>query len=506
MSDATVHAALRSDARLVLVEAPAGCGKTHQAADYARDVALADARPLILTHTHAACSVFADRTSGVRAAVSIRTIDSVVSQIARAYHEGLGLPSDIADWVRQQPRDGYGELCLRVTNLMGKYPMIARSLAQRHRIVICDEHQDATGAQHAIVAALHTEGAQLRVFADPMQRIFKDKAVKGSNPAWNWEQLKTLADAVEKLDYPHRWKDGCPALGAWTLEARKTLRAGGAIDLTKDVPASVTILCAENQAKKRLDYQVAEGSRRPIDSFERDQSSLLILTCHNPTARSLCAFFNRRIPLWEGHVRSALETLVGAMTLRQGDRDGLAAAIVQFMGDIGKGFSPSAFGDRFQQEVHEGCAKTARGKSASIQELARFLVSEPDHRGVAKVLQRLGELRKRDGAFSEIEVDCQREFSDAVGLGAFETASAGLAEITERRTQLRPKVPARAISTVHKAKGLECDAVLLMPCDATTFPDKDEARCRLYVALSRAKKRLVLVVSARKPSPLLRVG
>jgi hypothetical protein len=42
-----------------------------------------------------------------------------------------------------------------------------------------------------------------------------------------------------------------------------------------------------------------------------------------------------------------------------------------------------------------------------------------------------------------------------------------------------------------------------MPCDSTTFPDKPEARCLLYVALSRARKRLLLVVSKGNPSPLL---
>jgi CRISPR/Cas system-associated endonuclease/helicase Cas3 len=36
MSDESVRAALRSDAPLVVIEAPAGCGKTHHGADYAR--------------------------------------------------------------------------------------------------------------------------------------------------------------------------------------------------------------------------------------------------------------------------------------------------------------------------------------------------------------------------------------------------------------------------------------------------------------------------------------
>ena len=60
-------------------------------------------------------------------------------------------------------------------------------------------------------------------------------------------------------------------------------------------------------------------------------------------------------------------------------------------------------------------------------------------------------------------------------------------------------------STIHKAKGLECDGVIVMPCDAKTFPDTAEARCLLYVALSRAKRRLLLVVSPTAPSPLVAI-
>jgi superfamily I DNA/RNA helicase len=72
-----------------------------------------------------------------------------------------------------------------------------------------------------------------------------------------------------------------------------------------------------------------------------------------------------------------------------------------------------------------------------------------------------------------------------------------------QRTYSRPAPPAKAVSTIHKAKGLECDAVVVMPCDARTFPDSQEACCLLYVALSRAKSRLMLVVSRNAPSPLI---
>ena len=175
------------------------------------------------------------------------------------------------------------------------------------------------------------------------------------------------------------------------------------------------------------------------------------------------------------------------------------------MNEVGKGFSPSAFGNRFKQEVQNACVKTTKGKPALVQGLARCLVDDPTHRGVAAVLERLAELKSSEPAFADFEVDCVREFRDAIRLGTFETPDAGLAEITHRRTYGRPKPPDRAISTIHKAKGLECDSVIVTPCNKQTFPDKENARCLLYVALSRARKRLMLVVSREEPSPLFAI-
>ena len=90
MSDDSVRAALRSDKRLVVIEAPAGCGKTHQGADYAREIANAgNGRLLILTHTHAACSVFAERTRGVYdqlIAAGYTEYDAITTKHADGYY------------------------------------------------------------------------------------------------------------------------------------------------------------------------------------------------------------------------------------------------------------------------------------------------------------------------------------------------------------------------------------------------------------------------------------
>lgn len=100
MSDEAVAKLLRSNEPLVIIEASAGCGKTYQGAAYARDVigALGFGRLLILTHTHAACAVFAERTQGAGSKVEIKTIDALIAQIATAYHKPLDLPRDLSSW------------------------------------------------------------------------------------------------------------------------------------------------------------------------------------------------------------------------------------------------------------------------------------------------------------------------------------------------------------------------------------------------------------------------
>ena len=50
--------------------------------------------------------------------------------------------------------------------------MISAALADRYPVVIGDEHQDSSADQDAVMMSLHHAGSYLRVFGDPMQRIY----------------------------------------------------------------------------------------------------------------------------------------------------------------------------------------------------------------------------------------------------------------------------------------------------------------------------------------------
>ncbi|UWR31467.1 UvrD-helicase domain-containing protein [Sulfitobacter sp. W002] len=510
MSDQTVHDLLRSDRPLVVIEAPAGCGKTFQGATYAQDIApkLGKGRMLILTHTNAACDVFAEKTKGLpRTKVEIKTIDSLIIQVAGVYHEVLGLPRDPTTWAYAND-NGFDKLATKVSKLLTKYPMIPSALARRYPVIVCDEHQDASPERHAIIMKLFEHGAHLRVFGDRMQSIY-ERTVRGAErQRERWQRLVD-AGVYGELDQPHRWMadgNGCSELGAWVLRARETLLAGGTVDLTRDLPSSVNIIRAENVSPTREGYQVDRSERPPLNRCLDSHTQLFVLANSNGLVRSLRSFWFRRVPIWEGHTRSALAQLISDIERDTGDALKLGNALIEFMSAIGTGFSRSAHGNILLAEISCECSRPRTRKPANIQALAKIILGEPNHVGLAKAIRQVDELmRTRAEGFTDIKIDLWREFREAQTMAQFSDLTKAFAEINMRRSVSRPKPPSKSISTVHKAKGLECNNVMLVHCDRGSFGDTIYGRCKLYVALSRAKSSLTLVIPNNDPSPLLAI-
>lgn len=400
MSDVRVAEALRSDASLVLVEAPAGCGKTYQGAEYAKDLLpeLLPGRLLILTHTHAACDVFAERVKGCGGRVEIRTIHSLVTEIAEAYHEALDLPADVPAWAMKQGGDGFGLVALKVADLLTSAPVIALALATRYPCVVCDEHQDSTRAQHQIILSMHHAGARLRVFGDQMQAIYLKKQEREASDK-RWLELQNMADRHEKLETPHRWKESSPELGDWIGRARSALGKGDEIDLRGERPPGVILIRADNAAESPRNQYRCPNERRPIDDFVDSASELLVLASTNHMVGLLRPFFNRRIPIWEGHTRNALSTLVIATQQDGCSAVASAEALIKFVQTVARGFSDSRYAKILRREVAQECSTRRNGMPAKMQEMARLILGSPGHRGIARGLARLDELIASEASY-----------------------------------------------------------------------------------------------------------
>ncbi|MCH6482462.1 UvrD-helicase domain-containing protein [Pseudoxanthomonas sp. LH2527] len=505
MSDEAVAALLRSDQPLVLVEAAAGCGKTYQGARYARDAmtTLGDGRLLILTHTHAACSVFAERTKGAGSRVEIKTIDALIMQISTAYHQALGLPPDLSSWAWRDNGSGFSIMAAKVAAFLGAHPMVAKALATRYQVIVCDEHQDSSADQHEVVMSLHRGGAMLRIFGDPLQRIYGGRtAAETKADQARWEALKQAA-ACDVLDTPHRWQTGCAELGEWIRSARESMKANKPIDLARSLPDSLTILRANNVARQHGGYSLSKDQRRPIDQLVNRMDQLMILASQNDLVSALRGFWMRKIPIWEGHSRDALAGLVAVLREKHGNAEGLAQGLIEFVSTASVGFTQRSHGDRLLQEIREGCIRKTTGKPANIQAIARLILGNPSPKGVSDAIGLIRDLVKAGGdGFSDVKIDHRVELGDAIRLGVFADAEEGFAEIARRRSYSRPSPPSRTLSSIHKAKGLECDHVMVMACDRTQFSATSYAKCKLYVAISRAKRSLTLVIPDTNTSPL----
>ncbi|MBU1425921.1 MAG: ATP-dependent helicase [Gammaproteobacteria bacterium] len=507
MSDASVSEALRSNANRVVVEAPAGTGKTFQAASYARHAAIElckGQKVLILAHTHAACGVFSSRTADLGRRLEIGTIDSLVATIAKVYHRALNLPADIPAWSIERGADCYPELARRVRLLLDRSPGVAGAMVERHPVVICDEHQDASADQHGIVEALARAGARMRFFGDPMQAIFTVGREREAQLR-RWQELIAASDSNEPLDTAHRWAVGSPELGAWVLEQRERLRAGDVVDLRGGFPRGLQVFRADNRAPRYGGFQLDADVRRPINAFVRNSPNHLVLTPHNATVLGLNAFFGWRIPIWEGHTRDALSNLLSTCRRSAGDPVALGKAMCIFLEVVGKGFSATAYGNRLIQELETKCVKPSRGKPAEIQSIAHLILQEPNHVGVGAAINRVHHLMRTSQHFGDIRIDLSQEFAEARQIQMDPEISTVLARQAHKRGTRHTEMPPRVISTIHKSKGLETVNAIVLPCDANTLANNEKNRCLLYVAMSRACESLALVVPQVNPSPLFLV-
>jgi len=189
----------------------------------------------------------------------------------------------------------------------------------------------------------------------------------------------------------------------------------------------------------------------------------MILASQNDLVTALRAFWGRAVPIWEGHTREALGVLAQTLRDGQGNAEALAHCVISFMGSVAVGFSPSSHGDRLIQEVRAGASRPTAGKAANIQAVARCLLHNPTHAGVSEALSKINTLVKEGAAgFDTVKIDHRSELRDAIRIGQFPGADEGFAEVSRMRSYSHPSPPQKVLSSIHKAKGLECDHAMLM--------------------------------------------
>ena len=197
---------------------------------------------------------------------------------------------------------------------------------------------------------------------------------------------------------------------------------------------------------------VTTTQRKPIDYFEKSQSSLLVLTRYNDTARAIRAMFHRRLPIWEGQLTRGRTRPAGCHPgwngQCRGNRHGSCclswtmSARLQSIG-LRRSTHPRSNGGLHKVDLWQAGSDPGAGSIA-------------DHRARSSWRVEDASSPARDegsAAFGEItEFDLSKEFLGSCSSGDYESPwTLGLPKSRNRRTYTRPSPPARAIQ--HDSQG-----------------------------------------------------
>jgi len=484
-----VDSLLHSAAPLVVIEAAAGCGKTWTAAKFAKEMSgrLERQRVLLLSHTHAACGEFHRRCEGAGLRVDVETCDSFALKVVAPYAAALGLPVPLEPVIGRAGGVSFGALSAKAVELLRRAPTVARLIAARYPVIILDEHQDASLAQHELATILmQVGGARLRIFGDPMQALHR-----GDGEHYvDWDALWAGCDDRAELTEPRRWPEA-PELGTWVTAARATLRRGGAVTM-RDAPRAVELLSA-NQLAGRQRFKDPQRAAKLLHNFLDGGEGRSVVVAHlGDMVRTLAQGSRWRAGINEGAVLEHLDKLLIESECENVAAADLASAFIAFADEIGTGFAK-----QLRQGIAERAGSTLRAQGAGVNQKAWLdilapIYADPSHRGLAAAM---GILHRVPPAGYRVRL-CDHA-ATLRALGRSEDPRGHLQALS--RLRRRRSLPPQSVSTVHKAKGLEFRRVLICPADQHQYPSNGYGARLLYVAMSRATHELTIVADPSSP-------
>jgi DNA helicase-2/ATP-dependent DNA helicase PcrA len=499
MTLAETRALLRSSQPNVLVEAPAGCGKTFEAAELAHDAGreLPDgASVLVLAHTNAAIQEFARRVRNTGARVRAMTIDSFCVDLLEPYASRLGLPFPLRRHVGLgAARFPFSALAPAAANLLSRCNAIAAMLAARHPVVILDEHQDSNLLQHQVVSSFgRRNGCRIRSFGDPMQAIYEGDTAGNVT----WGQLISEAQSSCSLTEAQRWRDD-RALGDWILAARTELKAGRPLPL-RDAPPSVTVRRVRGLRCAGFGYGNAGHLARPVQDFTRNaEGSVAVLSRHNNHVWGLHIAAGGRLRLNEGADYERAYTLLEEASANKNSAQRMALCLVEHVRSVSTGFD-AAKCDAIRRALRPDHIEYGRhGVLRSFLECFQPLYDTPS---LDAFCQTAKLIREAPPSWLTIRMPVSMRLIGQVRVRSDDDPLECLDAIVARIKAGAGRL-ARSVSTVHKAKGLEYDHVMIGNFSAAHFSDDEMSRRIAYVALSRARRSIALLVPEQQPSPLL---
>ncbi len=471
--------------------------------------------------------------------------DSTAAQIYEEYQAIL----------EEQNQVDFDDMLLLVWRLFAEFPEVLAACRERYRYLLVDEYQDTNYAQYTILKMLGGDHPNLCVVGDDDQSIY----------SWRGADVGNILDFPE--DFPGakviKLEQNYRSCSAILNAANMAIASGGARRHRKqlwsalgegEIPRIVQLDDAEAEAKFICEMvrQIRSKTDRPC------YSDFAVLYRSNVLSRQIEQTFRaENIPyrMFGGQPffqRQEIKDAIAYLRLIVNPNDdqsllrilstpprGLGGKVVELLKNrrsvehksMLSGFSDAAFLGKLSH-----AAQNSATALASVIRQATASFATPGDLAVksAEYLENVGYFGGLQRVYKDIDDSRKRrenvdEFISAIAqYEARQTEKLTLADYLDSCLLLEEKDrdseeggDAVTLSTVHAAKGLEFPVVFVVAMETGLFPHDraveegsiDEERRLFYVAITRAKRALYLLRTARRmnrgvtrpsrPSPFL---
>ena len=454
------------DHRRAVVVAAAGCGKTEIIVDA---VAQSKAgRQLVLTHTNAGVSSLTKRFKRKCVDVSKYNLQTIASFSAE-YAYAFPLLSKAPPKEEYETKHYYNQIYEGAEKVFSS-AVGQRILRASYAGIFVDEYQDCNLLQHKLIKAL-AEVLPCRILGDPMQGVF----AFANNDLVDWDRdVYPYFECVGELKEPWRWKNTNPELGDWIMKTRTCLERNEPIDLTQLPPTAVYWLEKDdsNQNQRNSCYHARSNKIGPCVAIHR-----LPNPAHKLAGQLKGQFFS------DEEVEGK-DLLNFCRVLESADNWQAATKMIEFA---------SCCATYVKTELKTIAAKVEKkeknlGKLTKYIDLAQLLFDIGDTKSYQKCHEFLRGIEKHSN-FIIYRKELWCEFKRVLRYCSAHEGSSPVEMARKFRSMigLSKKYDFDyLVSRVLLIKGLEYDQAIVL--DAESLTKKE-----FYVAISRARKRLVIL-------------
>jgi hypothetical protein len=457
--------------------APAGYGKTYTISECLKHT---EGKQLILTHTHAGIASIKSKLKSAGIASSdynVETITSFAQKYTIAFCvEIIPDQSDSAAY--------YSFLIQKATELFKLEP-VKRIISASYTGLFVDEYQDCTINQHNLVSVL-SEILPTRILGDYLQGIFGFKGEELVNLT-DTTQMTGFIDNQHQLDTPWRWNvnGGSPILGENLKAIREALLKNQPIDFTTYTGIEFHKVKEEDLYKPYKDYH------KTLSTLLNEPNLLVIHPISNsvnPRVKFLQYFSNRLLLIESIDSKDLYEM---AKKLDSLDRKNPLPNLIEIFQNL---FVKTSISNWFTDNALKRKQSESDKKSIlPVQELLESLhmsFSFTTIEAIFKIVKKLPGVKcYRVDLYYSI---CASLIEAQINT---QTVSVSMQNYRNGIRRMGRSIKGRCIGTTLLTKGLEFETVVLI--DAHRFENKEH----LYVALTRASKRLVVFANNNQLNP-----